>query len=84
MKKIDYEKAINEAKKQRRTDRRNNRLLAGYKPTVGNLPQILQASTPANADRIKGRIKNTLKCKNDREIGRFLVCPARIELTIVH
>ena len=52
MKKRDYEKAINEAKKQRRTDRRNNRILAGYKPTVGNLPQILQASTPANADRI--------------------------------
>ena len=42
----------------------------------------LQASAHAYADRIQRRINNVLQCKNDREIGRFLVCPARIELTI--
>lgn len=52
MNKMNYEKAITEAKKQRRTDRRDNRLLAGHKPIVSNLLQILQASAPANADQI--------------------------------
>lgn len=35
MNKMDYEKAITEAKKQRRTDRRDNRPLARYAPAVG-------------------------------------------------
>lgn len=35
MNKMDYEKAIIEAKKQRRTDRRDNRPLARYAPAVG-------------------------------------------------
>ena len=52
MNKMDYEKAIYRGERQRRTDRRDNRVLARYKSTVGNIPQVLQASAPAHADRI--------------------------------
>ena len=52
MNKICYEKAINETERQSRPDRRNNHLLTGYNFTVGDIPQVLQASAPANDDRI--------------------------------
>ena len=61
--------------RQRRIDRRDNRIFAGYDLTLGNLQEILQTSTTSHADRIQGRINETLQCKNGREIGRFFGTP---------